>query len=147
MLIIARPEQLIDTTRRAAPAAAEKDAAGSRAAAESGDGADLPRFANFHDLLKARVLQIRQPIQIIRRSTWDESVPPPAGRSRQDEASRAWNLHVALYYKAGGVPWRLPRNSDRPDHLLRRSRVLPQQRRRPPWTPLSPRSSTSAATG
>ena len=33
------------------------------------------------------------------------------GRSRQDEASRAWNLHVALYYKAGGVPWRLPRNS------------------------------------
>ena len=57
------------------------------------------------------MLQIRQPIQIIRRSTWDESVPPPAGRSRQDEASRAWNLHVALYYKAGGVPWRLPRNS------------------------------------
>ena len=111
VLIIARPEQLIDTTRRAGSAAAEKDAAGSRAAAESGDSADLPRFANFHDLLKARVLQIRQPIQIIRRSTWDESVPPPAGRSRQDEASRAWNLHVALYYKAGGVPWRLPRNS------------------------------------
>ncbi len=30
-------------------------------------------------------------------------------RGRQDEASRAWNLHIALYYKAGGVPWRLPR--------------------------------------
>ncbi|HEY5987845.1 MAG TPA: hypothetical protein VIV12_15950 [Streptosporangiaceae bacterium] len=62
-------------------------------------------------MLKARLLQVRQPIQIIRRSTWDESIPPPAGHSRQDEASRAWNLHVALYYKAGGVPWRLPRNS------------------------------------
>jgi hypothetical protein len=29
----------------------------------------------------------------------------------QDEATRAWNLHVALYYKAGGVPWRLRRAS------------------------------------
>ena len=70
----------------------------------------MPPFANFHDMLKARVLQARQPIQIIRRSTWDETVPPPAGHSRQDEASRAWNLHVALYYKADGAPWRLPRN-------------------------------------
>jgi hypothetical protein len=99
VLIIARPEQLIDTASRAA------------AAEEPGSGPALPRFANFHDMLKAQVLKIRQPIQIIRRSTWDESAPPPVGRSRQDEASRAWNLHVALYYKAGGVPWRLPRNS------------------------------------
>lgn len=30
-------------------------------------------------------------------------------RTRQDEATRAWNLHTALYYKSGGVPWRLPR--------------------------------------
>jgi hypothetical protein len=41
----------------------------------------------------------------------DESAPPPPHRSRQDEASRAWNLHVALYYKAGGTPWRLRRAS------------------------------------
>ena len=100
VLIVARPEQLIDTTSRA-----------TVAAEEPGSGPALPRFANFHDMLKARVLKIRQPIQIIRRSTWDESASPPGGRSRQDEASRAWNLHVALYYKAGGVPWRLPRNS------------------------------------
>jgi hypothetical protein len=29
----------------------------------------------------------------------------------QDEATRAWNFHTALYYKAGGVPWRLVRHS------------------------------------
>jgi len=52
---------------------------------------------------------VQQPLQILRRSTWDEATPPPTGRGRQDEASRAWNLHIALYYKAGGVPWRLPR--------------------------------------
>jgi len=55
------------------------------------------------------MLHMRQPLQIIRRSTWDETVPPSPGRGRQDEATRAWNLHIALYYKAGGVPWRLPR--------------------------------------
>jgi hypothetical protein len=32
-------------------------------------------------------------------------------RPLQDEATRAWNLHGALYYKAGGTPWRLPRQS------------------------------------
>ncbi len=28
----------------------------------------------------------------------------------QDEASRAWNFFCALYYKAGGTPWRLVRD-------------------------------------
>jgi len=69
------------------------------------------RFANFHDLVKARLLSIGTPVQIVRRSTFDESVAPPTGSSRQDEATRAWNLHVALYYKAGGVPWRMQRDS------------------------------------
>ena len=69
------------------------------------------RFANFHDLVKARLLSIGTPVQIVRRSTFDESVAPPTGSGRQDEATRAWNLHVALYYKAGGVPWRMRRAS------------------------------------
>lgn len=75
-------------------------------------GADVAkRFANFHDLVKARLLSIGTPVQIVRRSTVDESIAPPVGSSRQDEATRAWNLHVALYYKAGGVPWRMQRDS------------------------------------
>ena len=34
----------------------------------------------------------------------------PSSAPMQDEATRAWNLHAALYYKAGGLPWRLLRN-------------------------------------
>ena len=115
VLLIARPERLHDTTRRkiyvASGSGLVVDGEAGPPEEASAEDPAIPRFANFHDMLKARVLQVRQPIQIIRRSTWDAATPPPVGQSRQDEATRAWNLHVALYYKAGGVPWRLPRNS------------------------------------
>jgi len=106
VLLVARPEQLLETAGRSS---GRPDTSGD----PSMGAPDEPppgQFANFHDLLKARLLNLRQPIQIIRRSTWDEATRPPEGHSRQDEASRAWNLHVALYYKAGGVPWRLLRS-------------------------------------
>ena len=82
VLLVARPEQLADVTRR-----------GTRRISQPTGASDkrLLRFANFHDLLKARLLHLRQPIQIIRRSTWDETCRPPIGYGRQDEASRAWN--------------------------------------------------------
>jgi len=72
---------------------------------------------DFHDMLKARAMQqYRKPIQIILPPTYDESKSrrqPKFGRPAvlQDEATRAWNFHTALYYKAEGVPWRLPRES------------------------------------
>ncbi len=55
-------------------------------------------------------MRFSRPIQIIRRTTWDPTFKPRQAQKRrlQDEATRAWNLHTALYYKAGGVPWRLP---------------------------------------
>lgn len=106
VLLVARPEQLVETTGRSS---GRQDVSGAPSE-DAPDDPPLGQFANFHDLLKARLLNLRQPIQIIRRSTWDEATRPPEGHSRQDEASRAWNLHVALYYKAGGVPWRLLRN-------------------------------------
>lgn len=72
---------------------------------------------DFHDMLKARAMQqYRKPMQIILPSTYDDSKNKrrsKAGRKLelQDEATRAWNIHTALYYKAEGVPWRLPRES------------------------------------
>jgi len=62
---------------------------------------------DFHDLLKARAMLTGLPIQVIRPATWDDQ---NKGSKLQDRATRAWNFFTALYYKAGGVPWRLPRH-------------------------------------
>lgn len=71
---------------------------------------------DFHHLLKARAMSLRVPIQIILPATYDETKARKqfrAGivRPLQDEATRAWNIFCALYYKAGGTPWRLIRAS------------------------------------
>jgi hypothetical protein len=52
--------------------------------------------------LKARALKSRLPIQIVTDALLNDTV------RNQDPATRAWNFAVGLYYKAGGVPWRLP---------------------------------------
>ena len=70
----------------------------------------------LHDLLKAQAMQFGKPTQIIRPSTYDEKKRLESKKASgekmriQDEATRAWNLYTALYYKAGGTPWRLVRN-------------------------------------
>lgn len=75
-----------------------------------------PGRKDLHHLLKARTMEFRIPIQLILPSTYDESKARKqkrAGTPRplQDEATRAWNIFSALYYKAGGTPWRLVRDS------------------------------------
>lgn len=78
---------------------------------ESTEGLD------FHDSLKAAVMPQRIPLQVVRPSTYDPSLTryqrhrPDRQVTLQDEATRAWNLFTAIYYKAGGVPWRMPRYS------------------------------------
>ena len=100
VVIVCRPEHLDDV-------AATEEGEPSRSSGT------LPMGVDFHSMLKARSLKYSRPIQIVRRSTWDQTFKDRTRsgtqRTRQDEATRAWNLHTALYYKAGGVPWRLPR--------------------------------------
>src|SRR6266508_2077676 len=71
--------------------------------------------AQLHDVLKARAMAHPVPMQYVLPSTYDPSksrkqnaITKRQGQP-QDEATRAWNLHTALYYKAGGYPWALVR--------------------------------------
>lgn len=52
--------------------------------------------------LKAVALRNRLPIQLVTDSLLEDTA------RNQDPATRAWNFAVGVYYKAGGVPWRLP---------------------------------------
>jgi hypothetical protein len=72
----------------------------------------------FHDVLKAEGMRLGLPIQMVRPSTYTgERKRKKSKRGQtpsiplQDEATRAWNIHTALYYKSGGVPWRLTRSA------------------------------------
>jgi hypothetical protein len=72
---------------------------------------------DFRGALKARALAFKVPIQIVWPTTYDNSavimrkLARYSERRVQDEATRAWNFFCALYYKAGGTPWRLVRDS------------------------------------
>ncbi|KAB2912388.1 MAG: helix-turn-helix domain-containing protein [Dechloromonas sp.] len=71
------------------------------AAAELFPQAEELLYRNFHRALKARCMAPRNavPLQIVRRHTYitDEA--------KQNDAIRAWNLSVALYYKSSNIPW------------------------------------------
>lgn len=70
-------------------------------------------LCDFHDYLKAESIGFRVPIQLVLPATYDESKHSVQkkiiNRDQQDEATRAWNLHTALYYKSRGIPWRMTR--------------------------------------
>lgn len=64
------------------------------------DPADLVR-RDLRRALKAAAMPHRIPIQLLTPALFNEGA-----RGQQDPATRAWNLAVALFYKAGGLPWR-----------------------------------------
>ncbi len=103
VILCARPEEIRE--HESEPPAPGGDAADSE---EEAGETEIGR--DFHDMLKAQTLGLACPLQIMRRETWEGTVRRgDAPRPLQDEATRAWNLHIALYYKAGGTPWRMPR--------------------------------------
>ena len=67
---------------------------------------------NFHNQLKARLLEHKALTQIIRESTIaPEEFLDHFGRTPRGLgdllASTAWNLTTAVYYKIGGRPWKI----------------------------------------
>jgi len=72
--------------------------------------------AELHDVLKARSMRYGVPLQFVLPATYDtnkvrkQSAATGRVLSQQDEATKAWNIHTALYYKAGGFPWALVRD-------------------------------------
>ena len=64
---------------------------------------------DFRRQIKARAMEFRIPIQIVRESTLRTSDDFQLGqRVLTPLADRAWNLSAALYYKSGSKPWKLP---------------------------------------
>ena len=72
---------------------------------------------NFHHQLKARLLEIRAPTQVIR----EIKVAPEDFTDGQGNwlyplenqlSAIAWNLSTAIFYKAGGRPWKLGAGRD-----------------------------------
>lgn len=112
VVVCAMPLELITLMAEAGG----KDASESTANLDDEDDVKDTSKHDFHDLLKARSMLTGVPIQVIRPGTWDEKNKrkevdeQSKGRKLQDPATRAWNFFTALYYKAGGIPWRLPRN-------------------------------------
>ena len=63
---------------------------------------------DFRRQLKARVMDVDMPVQILRESTLVLKPAVERGQRRLTPLSdRAWNVGVALYYKAGAKPWRI----------------------------------------
>jgi hypothetical protein len=62
---------------------------------------------NFHNQLKARILDTQQVLQVVRETTLAGGNLGESSRRLQDPASVAWNLSTTSFYKAGGTPWRV----------------------------------------
>jgi len=66
---------------------------------------------NFHNQLKAKLLKDKIVTQVVRLSTiayneiWSDE--KKIKTERKFDTAKAWNIATTLYYKAGGLPWRL----------------------------------------
>lgn len=65
---------------------------------------------NFHNQLKAKLLSSKIVTQIIRESKIayeDIFTPQQIEMEKKFDTAKAWNISNSLYYKLGGLPWKL----------------------------------------
>ncbi len=79
---------------------------------EDREAAEIYRYElNFHHQLKAKLLDQKAVIQIVRDTTLtpDKFVDDKGHpiRATQDQATIAWNLCTTAFFKSSGKPWRL----------------------------------------
>jgi hypothetical protein len=63
---------------------------------------ERPASRTLHRAIKAEGMRVGLPTQL----AWPGAFSV-GGAGVEDDATRAWNFCVALYYKAGGIPWRV----------------------------------------
>jgi hypothetical protein len=79
-------------------------------AEETLDDAEQSEELNFRRSLKARAMPLGKPLQLIRQVNIDKT----KSAGQQDDATKAWNICTALYYKSGPtIPWKLEQESSR----------------------------------
>lgn len=117
VVICALPVELIERVKNLKKQDAEASEEDQGGADEESEDQDVGLVKDFRGALKAAAMSLRIPIQIVWPTTYDNSavikreLAVLSDRKVQDEATRAWNLFCAIYYKAGGTPWRMPRHS------------------------------------
>ncbi|TCR65452.1 hypothetical protein [Bosea sp. BK604] len=117
VIVCALPIEIIERVKNLRPTVLETEAEKDQdALGEDEDDPDDRLYKDFRGALKAATLTNKIPIQIVWPTTFDDravirrKLAKLSERRVQDEATRAWNFFCALYYKAGGTPWRMIRD-------------------------------------